>query len=33
MRQVVDFDEVEGVMSRIMGENEDEDEREDAADV
>ena len=29
----MDFDEVEGVMSRIVGEDEDEDEREDAADV
>ena len=29
----MDFDEVEGVMSRIVGEDEDEDEREDTADV
>ena len=31
MRQVVDFDEAEGVISRVVVEDEDEDEREDTA--
>ena len=33
MKQVVDFDEEEGVISRIVMEDEDDDEREDTANV
>ena len=29
----MDFDEAEGVMSRVVGEDDDEDEREDTDDV